>query len=51
MQNVFCGLAALAVANIYYWYRSYQQEQLARHRTLRERVAYMLWVTATRVHV
>lgn len=49
MQAILCSLAALAIANIYYWYRSYQEEEETRARTLRERVAYMLWVAANRI--
>jgi hypothetical protein len=48
MQPVICGLAALAVANIYYFYRYYIQKQTEKQRRLRERVAYMLWVAAHR---
>jgi hypothetical protein len=50
MQAILCGLASLAVANIFYWYRSYLQDQTRRVRSLRERVAYMLWVAAGQVH-
>jgi hypothetical protein len=46
MQAILCGLASLAVANIFYWYRAYHQDRTRRERTLRERVAYMLWVAA-----
>jgi hypothetical protein len=49
METVICGLGALAVANIYYLYRSYLQRQFHREQRLRERVAYMLWVAAGRV--
>jgi hypothetical protein len=49
MQPIICGLASLAVANIYYWYRSYQQQQTVRARKLCERVAYMLWAAADQV--
>ena len=46
MHTVCCNLAALAVASLYYGWRSYsvavrQQEQL-----LRERVSYLLWSIA-----
>jgi hypothetical protein len=50
MQAIMCSLASLAVANIFYWYRSYQNDRSRREQTLRERVAYMLWITATHVH-
>jgi hypothetical protein len=46
MQTILCALSALTVAWIYYFWRSYHTELLQRERTLRERVAYMLWVTA-----
>jgi hypothetical protein len=43
-MHAFCGsAAALAVASIYYAYRAYLQTQFRRQRTLRDRVAYMLW--------
>jgi hypothetical protein len=48
MQSIICGLAALAVANIYYAYRYYLQLQAQKERRLRERVTYMLWVAANR---
>lgn len=50
MQAIFCSLAALTIANIYYWYRRYAQEQTQREHTLRERVTYMLWVAANHAH-
>jgi hypothetical protein len=49
MQPIICGLASLAVANIYYWYRSYQQQQTLRTRKLCERVACLLWAAAEQV--
>jgi hypothetical protein len=48
MQPIVCSLGALAIANIYYWYRYYLQTQEKRQQTLRERVTYMLWVLANR---
>jgi hypothetical protein len=48
MQPVFTSMAALAVASIFYTWRAWQQTQYQRERTLRERVAYMLWIMATR---
>lgn len=39
-------IAALAVAVIFYIYRGYVHVMEQRHRVLRERVAYMLWVMA-----
>ena len=49
MQSICCSLATLAVAGIYYAWRAYHSEQVRRERCLRERVAYMLWVMASRV--
>jgi hypothetical protein len=49
MNVICCNIAALVVAGIYYAWRSYHETQLHRFRSLRERVAYMLWVMATRV--
>jgi hypothetical protein len=46
MQTLCCHVAALAVASIFYTWRAYAADVLARHRTLRDRVAYMLWVAA-----
>ncbi len=46
MQLICCHVAALTVASIFYSWRAYALELLGRHRQLRERVAYMLWVAA-----
>jgi len=46
MQVLCCHVAALTVASIFYTWRSYSVELLGRHRRLRDRVAYMLWVAA-----
>ena len=46
MQIICCHVAALSVASIFYAWRSYAVELLGRHRLLRDRVAYMLWVAA-----
>lgn len=48
MQPIWANLAALAVAVIYYVWRESHQIRLRKDRALRERVAYMLWVMATR---
>ena len=48
MQPTYGAVAALAVTAIYYLWRTYFQVGLLRERTLRRRVAYMLWVMATR---
>jgi hypothetical protein len=45
-----CGLAAFAVAAIFYVYRAYSERLLACQRTLRDRVTYMLWVAARTAH-
>jgi hypothetical protein len=46
MQAVFCNVAALAVAGMFYWWRAYHTAQEDRERSLRARVAFMLWVMA-----
>jgi hypothetical protein len=44
---VLCsGMATLAVASIYYFWRAYEYARSQRPRGLHERVAYMLWVMA-----
>jgi hypothetical protein len=45
-----CGLAAFAVAAIFYVYRAYEEQVRAHQRKLRERVTYMLWVMANLAH-
>jgi hypothetical protein len=49
MHTICCNIAALAVAGIFYTWRSYLVRQSRRERTLRERVTYMLWVMAGQV--
>ena len=49
MEMLFCNVAALAVAFLYYTWRAYHQARLARRRVLRARVAHMLWVVAERM--
>ncbi len=46
-QQIVYSVSALAVAVIYYIHRGYLAYFHQRHRVLRERVAYMLWVTAS----
>jgi hypothetical protein len=46
MHPMSSSVAALAVASIFYVWKYYFQFQLHRDRTLRERVAYMLWITS-----
>jgi hypothetical protein len=48
MQLFWANAAALTVALIFYTWRTYDQLRRRRGRLLRERVAYMLWVLATR---
>jgi hypothetical protein len=45
MQPIVANVAALAVASLYYLWRSHHQAQQRRQR-LCQRVAYMLWVAA-----
>jgi hypothetical protein len=52
MPLVCSSIGAAAVATIYVIYGAYRDylfTQLCRERTLRERVAYMLWTCANRV--
>jgi hypothetical protein len=49
MHTMFCGVATLAVASIFYTWRRYQDILMQKQRTLRERVTYMLWVMANAV--
>lgn len=46
MQPIWGNVAALAVAMIFYVWRAYHQVRVQQQQTLRERVAYMLWVVA-----
>jgi len=50
MQLISSSLGSLVVAMIYYAYRDRAVWLVQRHRMLRERVAYMLWVMATHVN-
>jgi hypothetical protein len=47
MQPFWPTLAALAVAAIYYAWRAFDEVRRRRDRTIRQRVAYMLFVMAT----
>lgn len=47
MSLICCNIAALTVACVFYLWRSYTADLARREQTLRERVAYMLWVMAT----
>jgi hypothetical protein len=46
MQVLCPGVAALAVATIYYVWRAYFQVQLRQQRLLHQRVAYLIWTLA-----
>ena len=46
MQTIVCNVSALTVASLYYCWRSYYHRRVQREQTLRQRVAYMLWVMA-----
>lgn len=46
MSVVVCAASALSVAVLFYSWRFHHDKILQRHRVLRERVAYMLWVMA-----
>jgi len=49
MNPIYCNLAALSVAWIFYAWRAHVANLARRERTLRERVTYMLWVMANRI--
>jgi hypothetical protein len=49
MQPFLSSWAALAVALIFYLWKTHCYVLQRRQRILRERVAYMLWVTANRL--
>ncbi len=42
------SVAALTVSTIYCFWQAYRRQLLHRQRTLRERVAFMLWTAANR---
>jgi hypothetical protein len=46
MQVVFCNVAALSIALLYYAWRDRLVQPVLRKKALRERVTYMLWVAA-----
>ena len=46
MPAIVCSLAAFTVASIFYAWRAYMFDREKRERSLRDRVAYMLWVMA-----
>ena len=49
MQLLFTSLPTLTVSILYCAWNAYRGVRLLRERTLRERVAYMLWIIATEV--
>jgi hypothetical protein len=46
-MEIIPGVAALAIAVIYYSWRAYHQALLKRNRLVSKRVAHLLWVLAT----
>ena len=48
MQHIWCDVAVLTVAMIFYFWRAHAQVLLQRRQRLSERVAWMLWVMALR---
>jgi hypothetical protein len=46
MSAFVYAVSAMSVALLYSTWRAYHEKLLERHRQLRERVAYMLWVMA-----
>src|SRR5207253_2713436 len=51
MPTLLCNFAALMVAGLFYSWRAYSLSHIRRLRTLRERVAYMLWMMAQTIDV
>jgi hypothetical protein len=49
METICCNLAALAVANLFYYWRAWCVAAAQHERTLRARLTYMLWVMAGQV--
>jgi hypothetical protein len=49
MQPIMANMAALAVASLFYLWRSHHQGELQRRRVLCQRVAHLLWVLAQRI--
>jgi hypothetical protein len=48
MQPIVANVAALAVATLFYLWRSHYETRRQRQRLLRQRVAFLLWVLAER---
>lgn len=49
MQLIWLNIAALAVAVLYYLWRTYNEVHKRKSMVMHRRVAYMLWVMATRM--
>ncbi len=49
MYPILANVAALAVAALFYLWRSHYEARRQRQRLQRQRVAYLLWVIAERV--
>lgn len=50
MHALSQSIGTLAVATIYCIWRMYTEVRLNQERTLRQRVAYMLWAAASEIH-
>jgi hypothetical protein len=48
MNPLVTSMATLAISTIFCLWNAYRQVEQRRHRQLRERVAYMLWLAANR---
>ena len=48
LQMLMCPVAAISISGIYSAWQRYRLSQENRDHVLRERLAYMLWVTASR---
>jgi hypothetical protein len=46
MPSIICAAASLAVAGLFYTWRTYHDKLMLKQRQLRQRVAFMLWVAA-----
>jgi hypothetical protein len=49
MSEIVLAVSAMSVAYLYCSWRSYHEQISLRHRQLRERVTYMLWVMANNI--
>jgi hypothetical protein len=47
MPTIVCNAAALAVAGLFYCWRNHHEVRASKLRKLHERVAYLLWMSAT----